>query len=69
MTNSPRIDMSKVEAAAQRYGAAPKPAPVKPFRDLPLKPSPIAEDSARRKVLKSHGDPCRGWDHPSFLHD
>jgi len=69
MTNSPRIDMSKVEAAAQRYCAAPVPEKAQCFRGYLVKTPPIAEDSARRKTLTSHGDTCRGWDHPSFLHD
>lgn len=62
-------DMQKVRRAvaaieAKRRAASPK----KGFRELPLKPSPIAADAAIRKPLKSHGNPCRsGFNCSAFL--
>lgn len=58
-------DMTKVLAALERYSKRPK---RKDWRTYPVKPSPIAADAAIRKPLKSHGNPCKGYFHPDFLH-
>ncbi len=56
-------DMRKVLNAVALYESRPTRA-----KDC-RKPSPIAQDAAIRKPLKSHGNPCRGWDCHHFLHD
>lgn len=39
-------------------------------RAYPPPPSPPAQDAALRKVLRSHGSPCRsGFSHPNFLNN
>ena len=64
-----KIDMEKVHLAVLAYGSKSKPPVNKGFRELPLKPSPIAQDAAIRKPLKSHGCPCSGWNCQDFLHN
>lgn len=61
MTNSPRIDHAKVRRAVMVYGK-PEPAARKDAG------AQAPRDAALRKTLTSHGRPCRGWDHPNFLH-
>lgn len=61
-------DMRKVEAAVAAIEARRR-ARTPDHRTYPPKPSPIAQDAAIRKPLKSHGNPCRGWDCHHFLHD
>lgn len=68
MNPPPEPDMVKVKAAvaaieARRRAGAPD------HRTYPPPPSPPAVDAAIRKPLTSHGDPCRGFDHPHFLNN
>ena len=59
---NPEIDMTKVKAAVRKYGLTDRPAP-RPRGSL----FNIPEDSARRKVVKSIGNPClAGFCHPHF---
>ena len=67
MTPPPQPDMAKVRAALRRYG--PKFPLAKDYHTAPLGPSPVAQDAAIRKPLTSHGNPCRGFDHPHFLNN
>jgi hypothetical protein len=62
---SPRIDMEKVKAAAARLSGGSlgaKPLEVRSRTKLP------AEDTSRRKVIRSLGNPCRGFHCSHFLH-
>ena len=60
-------DIRKVLNAVALYESRPTRA--KDWREYPIKPSPMAQDAAIRKQLKSHGNPCRGWDCHHFLHE
>jgi len=64
MKTSP--DMDKVRAAVAALEASRR-ARSPAFRKLPLPPSPAAHDSAIRKPLRAHGNPCSGFHHPNFL--
>jgi len=52
-----RANMPKIEAAVK----------ARPMRELPLPPSPVAQDVAIRKPLKAHGIKCSGFFHGNFL--
>jgi hypothetical protein len=59
MNTSPQPDLAKVKAAVAKY--APKRIDTNPLVSYP------PQDSALRKPLKSHGTPCKGFQHPHFL--
>lgn len=63
---TPQPDLAKVReavAAIERRRRALTPD----HRTYPPPPSPVAQDAAIRKPLKSHGNPCCGFHCSHFL--
>jgi hypothetical protein len=73
----PEPDMQKVAAAVAALearqnarlskSAAAKATAAKDHRTYPPAASPIAQDAAIRKPLRSHGRPCSGFNCSHFL--
>ena len=79
---TPEPDMQKVAAAVaalearrraretpdlKKAAAALKAATAKDHRTYPPTASPVAQDAAIRKPLRSHGRPCSGFNCSHFL--
>ena len=64
--NTPQPDMAKVRAAVEAIEARRR-ARAPDHRNYLPPPSPPAQDTAIRKRLTSHGDPCVGFNYYHFL--
>ena len=67
MSTPSKPDMAKVYAALAAIEARRNARKGKTTVHYPLQPSPPAHDAAIRKDLKSHGDPCVGFNYYHFL--